>query len=134
MFLSSTSLTSSWLVSTTPAAMTPPLTIMRPTLSVSSTTPEISTSSLDFVYLTTTKLWAGKPPVEAMLQEANNPYYEGVDRGYTDRPTNELSAKCGLVWETSFYQWFTTAIDKGTMINKFSCFNGAIAPGAVFRQ
>ena len=135
MFLSSNSLTSSWLPSTAPAATTPPLTIMRPTLSVSSTIPGLYYTDTISYWTTfhTTLLWAGKPPEEAMVQEDLNPYYTETDRWFTDRPTNDLSKKCGQVWETSFYQWVTTAIEKGTLINKFSCFNDAAAPGALIR-
>ncbi|KAE9375957.1 hypothetical protein N431DRAFT_464019 [Stipitochalara longipes BDJ] len=133
MFLSSASLTSSWLPSAAPAATTPPLTIMRPALSVSSTIPGISASS-SVSYKLTTKLWNSKAPAEAIVQEQLNPYYAEAERWYTDRPTEDLSSKCGGVWETSFYQWVSTAIEHGTLLDKFSCFNNAVAPGALVRS
>jgi hypothetical protein len=133
MFLSLNSLTSSSLSFTAPAAMSPPLIIMRPTVSVSSTIPGISTSS-SASYMLTTLLWNSKAPAEAIVQNDLNPYYGGTDRWYTDRPSDSLSAKCGRVWERSFYQWVSTAVESSTLLEKFSCFNHAPAPGALVRQ
>ncbi|PMD37465.1 hypothetical protein L207DRAFT_585801 [Hyaloscypha variabilis F] len=105
---------------------------MRPTLGVSSTIPGISTSS-SASYMLTTLLWNSKAPAEAIVQNDLNPYY-GSDRWYTDRPSDGLSAKCGRAWETSFYQWVSTAVESSTLLEKFSCFNHAPAPGALVRQ
>jgi hypothetical protein len=133
MFSSSTSLTSSGLPSTALAATTPPLTIMRPTLSVSSTIPGVSISS-SAPNNVITMLWGSKAPPEALVQQQLNPYYADEDRWYTNRPTDNVSSKCGEVWETSFYQWVSTAVEHGTLLDKFSCFNGAVAPGALVRS
>jgi hypothetical protein len=118
MFLSSNSLTSSWLPFTAPAATTPPLTIMRPTLSVSSTIPKVSTSSSSSHKLST-RLWYSKPPIEVIIEDEFNPYYSEGQRPQTQG----LSSSCGRLWETSFYLWISTAIEKSTLLDKFSCFN-----------
>jgi hypothetical protein len=132
MFLSTTiSSTSSWPSPSQLSSTTPPMTIMYSTpTAASSTLPGIGTPSQSSPTVTS-YWWGTRPFLELAFAGDFNPYISDLDfiGVFTGTPLNSaqsaLQETCGDRWSTSFYQWMPTAIENGTLLDRFSCYKTA---------
>ncbi len=133
MFLSSSSLTSSWPGSSQlsrPSSTIPPMTIMYSTPTVLSTAPGVSTY-IPSSQTVTSHWWGTRPFLELAFAGDFNPYISDLDfiGVYTGTPLDSaasaLQKNCGNRWSTSFFQWMSTAVENGTLMDQFHCYKTA---------
>ena len=132
MFLSSpVSSTTLWPSSSQLSFTTPPMTIMHPTPTAAPSTISGSAIHSQSSPTVTSYWWGTRPFLELAFAGNFNPYISDVDfiGLFTGTPLNsEQSAvqqTCGDRWSTSFYQWMSTAIENGTLLDQFSCYKTA---------
>ncbi|KAE9372525.1 hypothetical protein N431DRAFT_536384 [Stipitochalara longipes BDJ] len=100
---------------------------------VSSTLPGTGTHSPSSPTVTS-YWWGTRPFLELAFAGDFNPYISDLDfiGVFTGTPLNSaqsaLQQNCGNRWSSSFYQWMSTAVENGTLMDQFSCYKTATSP------